>query len=35
LESLEQSAAERLASLEFTLLRQQLAGGEESLARTA
>ena len=35
LESVEQSAAERLAALEFTLLRQQLTGGEEPLARTA
>jgi RecA/RadA recombinase len=35
LEGLEQSVAERLAGLDFTVLRQQLAGGEESLARTA
>ncbi len=33
LECLEQSAAERLAGLEFTLLRQPLAGDEETLAR--
>jgi hypothetical protein len=35
LKCLEQSAAERLARLQFTVLRQQLAGGEEPLARSA